>query len=462
MSLIRQLDQGLHPDTQARLALAVLVSSWLFGGATRFDVLAPTVPLLFGLGVVAIILAAPGRQPLSLLEKLCWLGIFAVPLISLIPLPPSLWMRLPVHAYPAEVLGAVGEAPWLPISLTPARTLSSAVAFVPAFATYLCVRELPARQTNRLLGWLVVFALLSVVLGLVQLSGGSGSKLRFYSITNRDAAVGFFSNANHFGTFIALTIPIATYLSFRFEAPATLRDPRALLIVAGGLVALLVAGALASMSRAGMGAAALALLFSTALVLWRLPLRPRARLISAGVSLLLVAGAGGAFLVSGRFAELAELDRVGTDGRMALWPTFARMAEAAMPFGTGLGSFDPTYRAYEVYTKLGANYLNNAHNDLAQVVIETGLPGIAMLALWASLIVVAFKRAWEEPERLERDPELGRHKLLVLGFGIIVLLGHSLVDYPLRGACVSATFALLLAQVVAAGRPPSRAGRASE
>lgn len=461
MRLLQQLDQGLRPDMQARLALVVLSSAWLFGGATRFDVLAPTVPLLVGLGVIAILFAARGRRPLTLLERLCWMGVFAIPLLALVPLPPSLWMRLPVHAYPAEVLGAIDRAPWLPISLTPSRTLSSALAFVPAFAAYLCARDLPAREANRLLGWLVVFAAFSAILGLVQLSGGTGSKLRFYAITNKDAAVGFFSNANHFGTFIALTIPIAAYLSLRFEAPRTLRDPRAPLIVAGGVIALLAAGALASMSRAGSGAAALALLLSSALVLLRLPLRLRTKLIGAGVSILILAAAAGAFVASGRFASMAEIDQVGTDGRLALWPTFAQMAVAAMPFGTGPGSFDPTYRAYEDYTTLGSRYLNNAHNDLAQVVIETGVPGIVLLALWGALIVAIFARGWREPDRIERDPALGRFKLLVLGFGIIVLLGHSLVDYPLRGACVSATFALLLAQAVGAGTSPPRSGRSN-
>lgn len=445
--------------TQARMALVVLVSAWLFGGATRFDVLAPTVPLLVGLGVIAILFASRGRRPLTLLEKLCWLGVFAIPLLQLVPLPPALWTRLPVHAYPAEVLGAIGRAPWLPLSLTPSRTLSSAMAFVPAFAVYLCARDLPLREANRLLTWLAGFAAISALLGLLQLSGGTGSKLRFYAITNSDAAVGFFSNANHFGTFLALCIPIVAYLGLRFEAPRGLRNPRSTLIVAGGVIALLAAGVIASKSRAGIGAAALALVVTGVLVHLRLPLRPRTKLLSAGASILLLAVASGGFVASGRFAAMAEIDQVGTDGRLALWPTYAQMAGAAMPLGTGLGSFDPTYRAYEDYTKLKSRYLNNAHNDLAQVVIEMGLPGIALLGLWGTLLVAVFARAWREPDRLEREPTLGRYKVIALGFGTIVLLAHSLVDYPLRGACVSATFALLLAQALGLGTPGTRSDK---
>ena len=417
MILLQQLDEGLRPAMQARLALVALSAAWLFGGATRFDVLAPAVPLLVGLGVLAILIVARGRRPLSLLEKLCWLGVFAIPLLQLIPLPPSLWTRLALHDYPAEVLGAIGVAPWLPLTLTPSRTLSSALAFVPAFAVYLAARDLPAREANRLLAWLGGFAAVSALLGLVQLSGGTGSKLRFYSVTNDDAAVGFFSNANHFGTFVALCIPIVAFLGLRFETPRALRDPRAVLVIAAGIIALLAAGAFASLSRAGMGAAVLALLVSGAMILVHLHIPTRTKLVAGACSIALLAAAGGAFVASGRFAAVAEIDQVGTDGRLALWPTFARMAGAAMPFGSGLGSFDPTYREYEDYTKLGARYLNNAHNDLAQVVIEMGVPGIILLGLWGALIATVFLRAWREPDRLDRSPELGRNKIAALAFG---------------------------------------------
>lgn len=444
---------------QARLALVVLSAAWLFGGASRFDVLAPAVPLLVGLGVLAILVVARGRRPLSLLEKLCWLGVFAIPLLQLIPLPPSLWTRLPVHEYPSEVLGAIGVAPWLPLSLTPSRTLSSSLSFVPALAVYLAARDLPAQEANRLLAWLVGFGAVSVLLGLVQLSGGTGSKLRFYAITNDDAAVGFFSNANHFGTFVALCIPVVAFLGLRFEAPRALRDQRAVPVIAAGIIALLAAGAFASLSRAGIGAGVLALMVSGGMVLIHLHLPKRTKLVGGACSIVLLAAAGGVFVASGRFASLAEIDQVGTDGRLALWPTYARMAEAAMPFGTGLGSFDSTFREYENYTKLGSRYLNNAHNDLAQVVIEMGVPGIVLLGLWAALITTGFMRAWREPERLDRSPALGRDKVVVLAFGIIVLLGHSLVDYPLRGACVSTTFALLIAQVLGACVPRTRSDK---
>ena len=459
MRFLTQLDQGLLPETRTRLALAVLLAAWLFGGATRFDVLAPIIPLLFGLVVIAVVFAARSLPRLTLLEKVCWIGVFAVPLFQLVPLPPALWTRLPTHDYPEFVLATVGQSAWLPLSLTPSRTISSAFAFVPALAVYLCARDLAAREANRLLLWLVGFASVSSLLGLVQLSGGSGSRLRFYSITNKDAAVGFFSNANHFGTFIALCIPIATYLGLRFDATRTVHESRAPLIVAASAVALLTAAGLASMSRAAYGATAFALLLSAALVLLHLPLSPRAKLGGAVGSVTVVAAAAAAFVASGRFAEMAEIDQVGTRGRLALWPRFAEMARDAFPFGSGLGSFDPVYRAYEDYARLSARYLNNAHNDLAQVAIEAGFLGLAMLVLWAWLIVRTFARALANPGLLERESSLGRAKLVVLGFGIIVLLGHSLVDYPLRGACVSATFALLLAQALGAAPSLQRSVR---
>ena len=55
----------------------------------------------------------------------------------------------------------------------------------------------------------VIIAICSVALGLAQLAGGEDSPLRIYAITNRSDPVGLFANANHFATFLLLTMPLA-------------------------------------------------------------------------------------------------------------------------------------------------------------------------------------------------------------------------------------------------------------
>ncbi|MFC4293982.1 O-antigen ligase family protein [Novosphingobium tardum] len=455
MSIFKQVQQGFGARTLANLTLFVLVSAWLFGGATRFDVFAPVLPMLAALVVLALLAVTPGRRRLSFLEKACIAGLFLIAVVQLVPLPPQIWRQLPAHEYPAHLLGLFGQSPWLPLSLTPSRTISSGFAFAPALAVYLAARDLPAAQANRILGWLVAFAGISALLGLLQVSGGTGSKLRFYAITNDDAAVGFFSNANHFGTFVALCAPIAVYLGLRFDLKRR-EASYGPLVLGGGVALLLIAGAIASFSRAAYGAAAIALLLSAFMILLRLPIPRRARGFAISGLALAIAVAGLVLVRTPLFQHLAETDQVGTDGRLALVPVYLRMIAASFPFGTGLGSFDATYRAFENYEKMSANYLNNAHNDLAQVVIEAGLLGLVVLIGWVVLIGRTLGNAARHPEALEGERSLGWLRLAVLAYGIIVLLGHSLVDYPLRGAAASATFALLLALTVGGASPLKR------
>ena len=45
----------------------------------------------------------------------------------------------------------------------------------------------------------------------MQLAGGAESRLRFYSITNTDSAVGYFANRNHESALLVAAIPFAAY-----------------------------------------------------------------------------------------------------------------------------------------------------------------------------------------------------------------------------------------------------------
>ena len=61
------------------------------------------------------------------------LGIFAIPIAQLIPLPPSIWHELPDRSREVAALSLIGaQQEWMPLSIAPARTLASLVAIVPA------------------------------------------------------------------------------------------------------------------------------------------------------------------------------------------------------------------------------------------------------------------------------------------------------------------------------------------
>ena len=446
MTLSQELKSGVRDRTAARIAAAVLVSALLFGGATRFDVLAPAIPLLFGCVALAVYSCASGRPRMGWLERLCWAGLIVLPLVQLVPLPPSIWRNLPGHGYAADILDAIGSNPYLPLSLTPSRTLSSAVAFIPALAVYAWARGLDERQRAMLLYVLIGFISLSAILGFFQMAGGEGSRLRFYAITNRDAAVGFFSNANHFGVVAALVAPLAVHLGL-IRLRAGYGGSYTPLFIGCSMAALLLGAAALSLSRSALLAAAGAVIVIVLLILTQLQLRSRMKIVVALASGGAILGASVLVAKAPAIAAIEESRSIGEDGRLALVPTFVEIIRDTLPLGTGFGSFDPVYRAYETFKELDASYLNNAHNDLAQIIIEGGVPAILLLLAWLVLIVRRVLHSLTA--RADHASVMERLSYPIAAtFGLCAFLAHSLVDYPLRGAAASSIFALLLALLV--------------
>ena len=108
-------------------------------------------------------------------------------------------------------------------------------------------------------------------------------------------------------------------------------------------------------------------------------------------------------------------------------------------------------------------YANRAHNDLAEIVLETGLLGAVLLIVFLAWFGRTAFAVWlrSPADALPSQALLQRASTLI----VAVLFLHSLVDYPLRTSALSAVFAFfcaaLLAPVEASeleGRKPQRQG----
>jgi len=122
--------------------------------------------------------------------------------------------------------------------------------------------------------------------------------------------------------------------------------------------------------------------------------------------------------------------------------------------GSGFGSFDSVYRQFEPRSLLSVTYLNEAHNDPLQIVIEGGIAAFALLLLFLSWW---FRRAAEVLVRPRgRRPALERGALIVM----LLLMLSSLVDYPLRTSLLAALFAFCAVELARGHlRGPSPAER---
>jgi O-antigen ligase len=432
----------------------VLLISLVFGGATREEVLSSDFVGLAALPVLVLaalrLRAAPRpewRLPLLIIG-----GLILLPLFQLIPLPAWLWTHLPGRPQIASDLRAAGLEPgWAPISLSPRATWSSLLALLPPLAIWAAVATSEARARATMIWCLLVVGVVSVIIGCVQIAGGPDSPLRFYAITNPNPAVGFFSNRNHLASLLACLIPLAAAGA---AGCAMIRPiPRLLIGVYLAIIVVLVVGIGLTQSRAGVLLLAVAGLGALAMV-WRAG-------VGQGRLRVLLAVAGVALVVAIPLAETVfggVLERfqggLGGDDRLRTATYVAGSIVDYLPFGSGLGTFVPVYKMVEQPSVMLNTYLNHAHNDWLEVLLEGGLLAAALLAaflVWFGRVGVAIWR------RGGVEATTARAAWLV----ILLLLLHSLVDYPLRSAAMMSVFALACGALVAQAASPGSGHRAS-
>ena len=108
-----------------------------------------------------------------------------------------------------------------------------------------------------------------------------------------------------------------------------------------------------------------------------------------------------------------------------------------LPLGSGVGTFRRVYDLYENRDRVTGTYVVHAHNDYAELALETGIPGLVILAFFLAWWVVAASRAWTSPDA----GPFAR----AASSASAAILAHSRVDFPLRTAAISGAFAMCLA-----------------
>ena len=95
------------------------------------------------------------------------------------------------------------------------------------------------------------------------------------------------------------------------------------------------------------------------------------------------------------------------------------------------------YPAFEPITNLSPSYVNEAHNEYLQLILETGLIFPVLFAMFLGWL--GFRLA-----ATRRNPDWNQAALtLAAAAGVAILLLHSLVDYPLRTPALGCVFAFL-------------------
>ena len=125
------------------------------------------------------------------------------------------------------------------------------------------------------------------------------------------------------------------------------------------------------------------------------------------------------------------------DLRWSLLPVLRQMASDNWLVGTGFGSFDAIYRTYEPTSLLMAAYVNHAHNDWVQIVLEGGLPAVVILGVF---LIWLFKSV----ALTAIGSSSGVERCVFWAACVVIIAASSLVDYPLRTPVFQASSVWLL------------------
>jgi O-antigen ligase len=429
------------------LVLVLLAAAPFLAGAVHEPVF---IPLLAGSVLAGLVTLwrhrrAPG-PPLPGLWLL--LGLHALVLFQLVPLPPPLLRVLSpgTFAFHSNQLLVPPLVAWKPISVSPPDTLRG-LAFLVAFSLLALAvfRELgEGRWRRRLLRTVMFTGLALSVVALLQ--AVSPEPRRLYGVWQPRwdwAVFGPYVNRNHFAGYLVMAAALS--VGFALEALARLRaawatSRRGLLLLgeaeglalarAAAVVMVIVAGLVASQSRGGVSAFALAALL--------MPLAtPRRRPTALAVAVLVALGV----LWIGLGGVLQAFEVRGIRGsRLDLWRDMLPMVPRFPVFGVGWNAFATAYPWYQTVWK--TEWIGEAHNDYLQVWLDGGLVGLALVAGLVGLVSrAALARARRSPV------ELGLFGAL-LGLAL-----HEIVDF---NGQIPANAATGIALAAAALVPPAR------
>jgi O-antigen ligase len=135
------------------------------------------------------------------------------------------------------------------------------------------------------------------------------------------------------------------------------------------------------------------------------------------------------------------------DLRWSIAANTLQAAEPARGIGFGLGTFVHAYDEIGDASAELSSYVNHAHDDFAELWLEGGFPAAALMV--AGIVMVGWQLRKYLLATQAEDGDETQHRGLKLGaaFSLLLLILHSLVDYPLRTLAL-ASYAGLLAGVL--------------
>ncbi len=282
---------------------------------------------------------------------------------------------------------------------------------------------------QRLLHVMAAFGFVLAIFALVQ--GFTAPQKLYWTISPQQSGwvYGPYVNRNHYAGIVELLMPAPFVLAMR---RGTTASKRALFVFAGIVIA---ATAFTCQSRAGMICVGMELIFLAAYALQRRK--------NGGVALGIAASATALVLFLTWLGGLSLFERfqqLNDTNRLAILKDSFAMIRLKPLMGWGAGTFPEIYPHFRsFYTDL---LVNQAHNDVLQLLIETGVIGLAV-GIWFvwGMYRASIKRLFA--------PRLSAQSAWMLSavVGCSGILLHSLFDFNLHIAANAAWFYVLASSI---------------
>jgi putative inorganic carbon (hco3(-)) transporter len=420
------------------MAAVALALPFMLGNRTPDAMAASMLLLVSGAFLAGLLAMWPGNSALPAPDRgwVYFAAVFtALVLLQVVPIPAL-----------AAAFGPYPEALWSHPEFAPRHwspdigaTLRGWAVFMALFTIAWIAYSLPASQRNVLWLLLVVGVLFQAAYGVAAHASGSETIFGIWERNTPHAVHGSFSNYNLFAAYLALLWPLAVAVWWIRDMPLLgLRSKE--VKIAGSLITSAVIGAalLGSTSRLGSSAGLAGM--TIALVLWS---RHRHVLRKTSVWPAYLALGGG--LLAAAWYGLAPLvERLMATGMHDMRFEVLGLIRSELPLswylhGVGLGGFEAAFK--QIQPGHMTFWLDYAHSDLLQWVIETGIVGVVLLI---AVIIAVIRAARPSTERIA----------LYAGLAALALVG--LGDFSWHIPATQAVLALYLGTLL---RPPVSTGR---
>lgn len=296
------------------------------------------------------------------------------------------------------------------ISVGSTRTLQVLLFALTPLIFFAALVSLPHGKVSSVVPFFMIGLWANLIAAGLQYSFSGNQNLGDF--LGYEVMVGMFANRNHFATLIFSSIPLIIFFGF-FNNRTVVASLSIIFI----LIVLLAAG-----SRAGILIGLTVVIVSVISLLWS----GRLSIVTSVVLLTTIA------VVSyGAYEQISSRALDPDLGRLEFVVTTWQAIRHNWAFGTGFGTFDMVYPLYEDPAMVFPQYVNHSHNDYLEIFLEGGIPAFTLFLVYICLLLKKFLELRMQP--------LARLVFL----SIVVILIHSIVDYPLRTMGVVMIFAFL-------------------